>query len=558
MFLGPRIKMCASSHPLLPLAFPSNAMTTMTFPHALPKNRLGIGHKTLVDFNEAVYPHTGGKPTPRPKRKEFSLVVVTESSRGRRILLGMKHRGFGSGFFNSFGGKLDECDASPAAGAVRELEEETNIKVPLNIMERGEVGMLNFTFDDDEDAEMAVHLFRVDVTCMTDDSDIEQTGLISSGLEPFPIDPTVIRGCDEITPEWFDDWTDIPLDRMFADDSIWLTRLLAADDRLCFDGWFHFHPGKQDVNSVQHYCLETKEDRKEPSFSLQQRLFHCLHGANSPSVKEFKECWSFASAVQRFFGKNEFDVIIDVAGGQGMLASLLLILTSARRAVVIDPAVGIGGIEFVRKTWCGFYAGKDLVYRHECLREALPDELKQCIAGGVVNTRILVVACHACQHLSDETVEIATGKGVHIAVMPCCQKDQTDGSWKAAGKQLGVGIGPLMDILLAGKVMSWDTGRSRDISYRVKMKMIDKKITPQNRLIMCKAEGRSNHVCTKRIERSHQQLTKAYFRAHSNRREADEEIVGGDQWHLCMPSAAIGLCAGVFLCSGAVFLHRRS
>jgi len=230
------------------------AFDTRSFRCALPPARLGTRHKTRQEYYDAVYPCTGGKPPFRCKRKEYSLVVVTESER-QRILLGLKHRGFGAGFFNSFGGKLDE-DESPVTGAVRELEEETNIKVPRSVMEQCEIGTLNFTFEDDDDFEMAVHLFRLDIACRTDDSDVGRKQMCPSSLGPFPIDPQVIRGCDEITPQWFDDWTAIPLDNMFADDSIWLTRLLAADFRVCFDGWFHFQPGGQDVNSVKHYCLE--------------------------------------------------------------------------------------------------------------------------------------------------------------------------------------------------------------------------------------------------------------------------------------------------------------
>jgi hypothetical protein len=41
------------------------------------------------------------------------------------------------------------------------------------------------------------------------------------------VNPSTIRPCDEIIPQWFDDYSDIPLHNMFADDSIWLTRLLS-------------------------------------------------------------------------------------------------------------------------------------------------------------------------------------------------------------------------------------------------------------------------------------------------------------------------------------------
>ncbi|CAD7949309.1 unnamed protein product [Amoebophrya sp. A25] len=50
---------------------------------------------------------------------------------------------------------------------------------------------------------------------------------------------------------------------------------------------------------------------------------------------------------------------------------------------------------------------------------------------------ILVVACHACQHLTEETIEIAQSFGVHVAVMPCCHSDRTQGArWKATAGAL--------------------------------------------------------------------------------------------------------------------------
>ena len=48
---------------------------------------------------------------------------------------------------NSFGGKV-EVGETPAAGAVRELQEETGIQIPkVECMEDAKVGTLHFTFD---------------------------------------------------------------------------------------------------------------------------------------------------------------------------------------------------------------------------------------------------------------------------------------------------------------------------------------------------------------------------------------------------------------------------
>jgi len=166
-------------------------------------------------------------------------------------------------------------------------------------------------------------------------------------------------------------------------------------------------------------------------------MFHALHQTvNAPTVKEFKECFAFQNSVRSAFSSNKrgdkiggWDIVIDVAGGHGALAALFLTFTSATKAVVIDPAlVGGGGVERAWKE--DFFPQKELIYRTECLRTGLPSELEMAL----MNTnpqRILVIACHACQHLSEETLDIATKYGVHVAVMPCCQKDLTEGSsWK--------------------------------------------------------------------------------------------------------------------------------
>eukprot|EP00553_Chaetoceros_curvisetus_P002514 CAMPEP_0204616886 /NCGR_PEP_ID=MMETSP0717-20131115/4020_1 /ASSEMBLY_ACC=CAM_ASM_000666 /TAXON_ID=230516 /ORGANISM="Chaetoceros curvisetus" /LENGTH=495 /DNA_ID=CAMNT_0051630261 /DNA_START=76 /DNA_END=1563 /DNA_ORIENTATION=+ len=343
-------------------------------------------------------------------------------------------------------------------------------------------------------------------------------------------------------------------------------------------------PVSKGMEPKKSNCEEKKDDdhsnsnahdngkKKPQSISLEKQLFHRLHNSNvkSPSIKEFNECWAFSKTVKSHFKNTKFDLIVDVAGGHGGLAALFLILTSASRAVVIDPAkVGQNGVELA---WGDYYKGgnkdggrskgndneKVLDYRYECLRTGLRDELSNAIFGDekkkIHPSRILVVACHACQHLTDETLEIACSFGVHAAVMPCCQKDLTGGSWKAAGKSLGIGIGPLLDVLVAGKVMSWASGEKSGVSYQVRMKLIDRKITPQNRIILCKAEGlhESSSMASERIK-AHEKLERAYKKAHSHpqshsqssRHKKTFAILKRES--LCIKSAALGLAAGLLL-----------
>eukprot|EP00977_Amphora_coffeiformis_P011660 scaffold2804_cov181-Amphora_coffeaeformis.AAC.28 len=470
------------------------------FTNVQPEGKLGTPHESLEAFRKAAnfVPET---------EKKYTLVLVTEPTK-QRMLLGQKHRGFGKGMFNSFGGKIEPGE-SDAESARRELEEETGIDVPIEVMSNAKVGVLHFTFADSP-MKMTVHLFRINVTVST------PINKENSSSKYFPLDPTVIRGCEEITPHWFEDWHNIPLNNMFADDSVWLTHLLESKKDLVLDGYFHFHPGGQETNQIMHWYLDT-HTKKVGTYTLEQRLFHELHNqrVRSPTIKEFKESYAFVNAVRKMFGKENdiFDVVLDVAGGHGALGALFLAVQAARRAVVVDPA-NVGGGS-VRVAWEKYMEGRELRYRYEGLRTGLPAELLRAINVGIRPDRILVVACHACQHLSDETLQIACEFGAHAAIMPCCQRDLSPGcAWKAVSKRLNIPMEIVMDIVLAGKAMSWSAGQEHQTSYDVRMKVLEGSSTPQNRLILCRADENLNRRRAQAKATAQDHLDKAYQRAH--------------------------------------------
>jgi hypothetical protein len=250
-------------------------------------------------------------------------------------------------------------------------------------------------------------------------------------------------------------------------------------------------------------------------YTMEQRLFHELHSSScAVSIKEFKEAYAFVEACRKMFGKETFDLVVDVAGGHGALAGLFLAVNMARAAVVVDPAEVGGGS--VQRAWDKYMVGKTLRYRHEALRTGLPDELCLALQNSTKPERVLVVACHACQHLSDETLEIAIEHGVNAAVMPCCQRDLSKGcAWKAASKNLGIRMEIAMDLLLAGKAMSWSVGKETGVSYDVRLKVLEKSSTPQNRLILCRVDAYSVVNRQLAIEIAQRHLDKAYHRAHT-------------------------------------------
>jgi len=570
------------------------------FRHALDSSRLGKRHDSLESYTASV--GRGSELDKEDIPKEFSLVTIlcrnedtqSDNTKSRlSILVGKKMRGFGEGFYNCFGGKLEKDlgeQKQPAKGAVRELKEETGISIPLSTMEESFVGTINFTFDDwQENRAMRVHLFCVFVSLSADATSSTQ----NQNANTVNIDPDQIRGCDEIEPVWVHNCYDLPLQQMFADDSIWLPMLLHHHEssigvHLKFDAWFHFHKGGAETNSIMHYHIQrhgqdlsNNEPKQSAKYNLEKKLFHALHDnhIHNPSIKEFKESWSFANSVRSFMKEgNRMTYVLDVAGGHGALAALFLLLVpECESATVIDPAVVKGEVG-VKDAWSEYWGDKRLTYRHECLRTGLRKELDKILHNNNQNmspTNVLVVACHACQHLTDETLEIASEYGVNIAVMPCCQKDHK-GSWKGLSKRLAksngnksnnsqetasLSFGTIMDLLTAGKMMAWNTGLQANVEYVVKMKLMDSAITLQNRIIMCKSmQRRDDNSNDGEREAAHLRLALAYRRAHKvdkveKNRIQRWRIAFNESFENLLPGLVAGFCIGV-ACSH-VMLRRK-
>ena len=114
----------------------------------------------------------------------------------KKVLLGMKKKGFGAGKWNGFGGKVNENESIEEA-AIREMREESG--VAINSAEK--LAELIFVFPHKKEWDQTVHVFVAD----------EWSGEIMES--------------DEMHPEWFD-FSEIPFDRMWADDKFWLPLVL--------------------------------------------------------------------------------------------------------------------------------------------------------------------------------------------------------------------------------------------------------------------------------------------------------------------------------------------
>lgn len=123
------------------------------------------------------------------------------------ICLALKKRGFGEGYWNGFGGKLEEGETI-SEGIVREITEESGVHVTESDLEK--VAINEFFFKDGKHLE--VHIFFIR----------NWTG------EP--------NETEEMRPQWFL-YTEIPYENMWADDIHWLPRALAGE-KLRGEVWF--------------------------------------------------------------------------------------------------------------------------------------------------------------------------------------------------------------------------------------------------------------------------------------------------------------------------------
>lgn len=136
---------------------------------------------------------------------------------GGKVLLIRKKRGFGIGKINGPGGKLDP-DETELACAIRETQEELHVTA-IAPVKRGE---LLFEFTDG--LIMHVAVFVAD----------RHDGIATETAEAEPL------------------WTPIdaiPYDRMWADDKLWLHRMLTTPDH--FSGRFHFDNDTMLTHEVQ-------------------------------------------------------------------------------------------------------------------------------------------------------------------------------------------------------------------------------------------------------------------------------------------------------------------
>lgn len=160
------------------------------------------------------------------EEKDYTLIFVRNVAE-RRILLGMKKRGFGVNKYNGFGGKVEKGE-SIEEGAIRELQEESG----LVVSNLSRVGYLVFNMKESQ------KIMKVHVYCCNESDCSEE--LIES---------------DEMKPEWFN-YDDIPYSKMWPDDPYWMPLLLENEQ---FIGRFDY----DDDDTITDYTLKNMNIMKE-------------------------------------------------------------------------------------------------------------------------------------------------------------------------------------------------------------------------------------------------------------------------------------------------------
>jgi ADP-ribose pyrophosphatase YjhB (NUDIX family) len=138
--------------------------------------------------------------------RQITTLAIIED--GDKALLAMKKRGFGEGWWNGYGGKVQD-DETIELAMVRELHEESGL-VALEYKERA---VIEFFFKG-TDLEVEMHVFEVSKY----EGELVET--------------------EEMRPEWFLK-KDIPFDKMWPADRNWMPLFFDGknfDGRAVFDG----------------------------------------------------------------------------------------------------------------------------------------------------------------------------------------------------------------------------------------------------------------------------------------------------------------------------------
>ncbi len=206
--------------------------------------------------------------------------------------------------------------------------------------------------------------------------------------------------------------------------------------------------------------LTPRQSSRFPGESLFERIARAVCRAGVLPAKELFEAWEVARRVRRKYRGGR---VVDLAGGHGLLAQILLILDDrSPEAVVVDHRLPPSAPKLAAT----------LVATWPRLRGRVHFE-NTPIETFATTPNDLVVAVHACGTLTDRVLDKAIEAGARLAVLPCCHDLKTADTGALEG---------WLDGPLAADVM-----RARRLAasgYTVMTRTIPADITPRNRLLL--------------------------------------------------------------------------
>ena len=206
--------------------------------------------------------------------------------------------------------------------------------------------------------------------------------------------------------------------------------------------------------------LTLRDVGRFPGGTLFDRLGRTVCQAGCLPRKELYEAWEVARRTRRLFRGGR---VLDVAGGHGLLAHVMLLLdNSSPGAIVLDKTLPPSSAKL-----------------HEAIVAAWPRLSgrvtfveKPIDHVDIVDTDV-VVSSHACGALTDRILERAADARARVAVLPCCHNLDTGDDGGLTGWIDGASA---IDIVRAVRLSQ--------NGYRIWTQAIRPEITPKNRLLI--------------------------------------------------------------------------
>jgi hypothetical protein len=194
--------------------------------------------------------------------------------------------------------------------------------------------------------------------------------------------------------------------------------------------------------------------------SLFERIARAVCHAGCLPRKELYESWETARRVRRLFRGGR---VVDLCGGHGLLAQVLLLLDdSSPDAVVADGMLPPSHA----RVHAALVDGWPRLANRVAFVPAPMDDV-------AVRADDVVVSIHACGALTDRVLARAAAARARVAVVPCCHDLDTCDTGNLEG---WLDPAAAIDATRAARLMNQ--------RYRVWTQTIPPDITPQNRLLL--------------------------------------------------------------------------